>query len=148
MRKILIVLLGVVIVVGAAFAFIQNRKNSEQKIKGPYQETGAKPGLVVEGFPKSLIIHPAGEIADSYKLEYSDEANQYTATFETSQTVAQEYNDYLKYVTNLKYEVSNQKVDSKSANLYARNADSDINVVITLADKAKHPMVTVTYVRK
>lgn len=147
-KKILFVLVVVIVLAFAVIGVLKFQQKSHQAGTTNYERTGAQPGLVVQGFPISLVMFPSGKIDDSYKLVYPDKSVQYTAVFKTSKNIADEYNLYLNYLKGLGYQISNQTQDAKSANLYARNASTDISVLIAAGDSAKTPTVTVTYLRR
>lgn len=146
-KKILIVLGVIVVAILLFFGYKQLKKTQEAK-KTNYERINSNHGVVVQGFPNELIKNKVGPSKESYQLAYKTGDKQYTTTFETSKTVAQEYQEYLNYLKDLNYVISNQHQTDTAANLYAALAHSNVNLVITQDAGAAHPTVIITYVVK
>lgn len=111
----------------------------------------APQGQIASGFPKALILDSSAEIISSYNVPQSGSASidQYSVDFRNAKnSVTDEYNEYLKYFTNNKYDIL-QKFLSKDnknpyASLYTQSSEGRVNLLITKASNGQ-TNVLITY---
>lgn len=107
----------------------------------------APTGKLTAGFPKQLILDPVASISQSYGINYSTTTNQYTASFVSSSSVGDLYDEYLTYLPVNGWPVTNKIAKySNSRGLYAENASSIVSVAIIIQGKGSQ--ATVSYVIK
>jgi flagellar basal body-associated protein FliL len=147
------IVIAIVLVIGLGAVFLLLHKNVV-----PTKNTGtntsavvqpkpvyAAQGKLTENFPTSLIIGAKPNTQSSFSVNYSS-SNQYTAVFDTTDSISAEYSSYMSYFQNNKYEVISHQNTSKIANLYAINIDGDVSVQIVPSGKSS--VVTVSYLKK
>ena len=109
--------------------------------------TYAPQGQVVAGFPKQLILDPAAAVSNSYSINYTATTNQYTAQWNSSSAMNDLYVSYKQYLTANGWTITSDNAKySGSRGLYARNASSDVSVVVIAQGNGSQ--VTVTYLAK
>jgi hypothetical protein len=155
----------VIIIVIAVVMWIVGRE--KRSLTGPVP-VHAPAGQVVAGFPQQLILGAAtssasssanvtssgvssffGGITNSYSIDYSTSTNQYTAEWVSSSTLASLYKQYQDYVAKSGLTIVNHIDAASMKGIYATNASSAVNIVITpqsQAALAKGSKVTVSYV--
>jgi hypothetical protein len=140
----------VIIVIVAVVMWIIGREKGS--LTGPVP-VHASAGQVIAGFPQDLILGIAtGSLAgvtNSYSLDYSTSTNQYTAEWVSSSTPAALYAQYQNYTAANDWTIMNHADTAALMAIYATNASSAVNIVITpqsQAALAKGSKVTVSYV--
>jgi flagellar basal body-associated protein FliL len=147
------IVIAIVLVIGLGAVFLLLHKNIL-----PTQNSSTKPSAIVEpkpvyaaqgklteNFPTSLIIGAKPSTQSSFSVNYSN-SNQYTAVFNTTDSISAEYNSYMSYFQNNKYEIISHQDTSNLAELYAINKDGDVSAQIVPSGKLS--MVTVSYLKK
>jgi hypothetical protein len=105
----------------------------------------APQGQLVPQFPALLILDSAAVVNGSYAINYSSSTNQYTAQYNSSDTVASVYASYKQYLPANGWSITNDITKySTSRGLYASNASSD--VAVGIVTQGKGSQVTITYV--
>ena len=138
---------GVVIVaVVVIMSFFWKPTAKSPTASGPTPVMAAQGQLVPE-FPASLILDKSAVINGSYAINYSANINQYTAEFNSSDTMASAYAAYQQYLPANGWTITNDIAKySTSRGLSASNASSDLAVSIATANKGSQ--ITITYVVK
>lgn len=115
-----------------------------------YLPVHAPAGQVVSGFPQELILDAPtgtssgpGGITNSYSINYSSRANQYTAEWDSSSTPARVYADYGAYATAHQWRITNLVDQESFKGIYAVMASSSINMVVV--PNGTGSAVTLTY---
>jgi len=103
--------------------------------------TFAAQGQVAQGFPTSLILDSAALVGPSFSIDYS-QANQYTAQYASTMSVATLFAKYKTYLAANGWTITNQKAKTSFDSVYATNATSSVNVVITPATGGSQVVVT------
>ena len=119
----------------------------------------APAGQVVAGFPQDLVPGPSSTsstngtpgilagITNSYSINYSSSTNQYTAEWVSASSTATLYTAYTAYVTKNGWTITNHMDSPSLKGVYAVNASSSLNIVITPQPSAQgRSKVSVTYV--
>ena len=105
----------------------------------------APAGQLAAGFPVGFVLDANAKISNSFSIPYQ-KSGQYTATFISAKTVAQEYNGYLQYLKASGFTILNSVLTKSSAHLYGTQATADANITIsTVAGKTN---VMVSYLTK
>ena len=95
--------------------------------------TYAPQGQLVSGFPPALILDDAARVTNSYAISSSN-ANQYTAVWNSSSSVASLYAGYKNYFTANGWTVTNDSVAQLGQHsLGAQNGSATVNILITTA---------------
>lgn len=105
----------------------------------------APEGKLAAGFLPSLILESDAKIISSHSEDYPNQTHVYTTDFTTVHAVKDVYNDYLNYLNNNSYTVSNKNQTDKLANVYGKKGDAIINVSISKIDPKQPVQVTVSY---
>jgi hypothetical protein len=91
----------------------------------------APQGELVAQFPKDLILDPAAAMSQSYFLGYSSRANQYTAQFDSSSSMTTLYEEYLKFLPEHGWTITNNVTAFRnSRGIAAISASSSVQVSI------------------
>jgi hypothetical protein len=154
-RKIVLILVAVVLgaVVIAVLVKYKTNSGSNQQVQqaaAPAQEIGKKQdapnGQLVQGFPQELAtVDNSLTVNSSYHTPYK-ESNQYTTNFESTNSIATEYNNYLKFLTDKGYTIVNKTLTKDIGAIYGTSASNDVNFqASTFGGKTS---VTVTYLQK
>jgi hypothetical protein len=109
----------------------------------------APQGQLTPNFPKDLILDSNAAISGSYSINYSSSTNQYTAQYDSSNTLVSLYNSYKTYFGTNGWMVTNSssiKSASKIGVLIA--ATSSANVNVTLIAKGTGSQATISYVAR
>jgi hypothetical protein len=134
-----------VVVIVVVFAFVWKLK-PKPVASGPVP-VFAPQGQLTPNFPKDLILDNNAAISGSYSINYSSSTNQYTAEYDSSNTLVSLYNSYKTYFGANGWMVTNSssiKSASKIGILIA--ATSSANVNVTLIAKGKGSEATISYV--
>ncbi len=107
----------------------------------------APPGQLISGFPKELILDQAAVFGKSYTIGYAHNLNQYTASWASSSSMNDLYNDYIQYFTSHGWTITNSSTNiTEFRGIYAVTSTADANVVMDSGQAALK--VTVSYVNK
>ena len=107
----------------------------------------APQGQLTPNFPKGLILDNNAVIAGSYSINYSSSTNQYTAEYNSSDTVPALYKDYQTYFAANGWMVTNSSsIKSASKIGVVIAATSSANVNVTLIAKGIGSQATISYV--
>ncbi len=163
-RKELWVWVGVVIVAIAAvwggIYWFMHRSGQQAAAPVPVH---APEGQVVDGFPQNLILGSSATssasstggtpgilagITNSYSINYSSSTNQYTAEWVSASSTSALYTEYTDYVTKNGWTITNHVSSPSLGAIYAVNASSSLNIVITPQSSGsnKGSKVSITYV--
>lgn len=139
MRKILLSVLGVAVVVGAYYLISEyggikparqsTNQSKEKDFSVAKKEVAAN--QAPSGFPSDVPIEAGATIIQNYEADVSDGRHQATRVFQSSKTVAQNYQLYLDFLTKNGWTVSNKSETETIASLYAVKAGSELTVSIT-----------------
>lgn len=109
--------------------------------------TYAEKGEVVSGFPEELILDVRASVANSYALNYNQNLNQYTTTFNSDESMEELYDRYLAHFRQDGWTIVNAITKyPTSRGLYAKKGTIDASVAIL--DKSNSAQVSVSYVVK
>lgn len=141
-KTVLVILLAVVVIAGIAAGLYL------KKTKGPSKEV-AQNGEIVKGFPKDMVLDSKGSANESYAVAYANNAQQYTVQFKSDKSVAQVYNDYIKFLDAKGYQFLNRNQNLTIGNIYAQNKNNELvtMVISRLADQTE-TNVNITYVQQ
>ncbi len=120
------------------------------KKKNFYKRTDALSGLLVNGFPNSLLLNfKDPKIRSSYSLNYSKDRKQYTTVFSLKENFFLVYEKYKTYLKQNSYYLANDQIDAREfkATLYGFSNDSDINVQI-FKKSEDFSNLNITYLKK
>ena len=138
---------GVVVLVAIVAAWIVWRPGLQQPAQSGPVPVYAPQGQLVPQFPKGLILDSNAAISGSYSINYSSSTNQYTAEYNSSNTMASLYTKYKAYLPANGWVITNDISEySGSRGLYASNASSDVAVAVV--SQKQGSQVTITYVVK
>lgn len=107
--------------------------------------TVAPQGQLVPQFPPSLILDPSAEINGSYAISYSSSTNQYTAEYDSSDTVSTLYKNYLSYLPSNDWTISGSNTTIPTLDVISATQGSN-QLQVMIATKNKGSQVTITYV--
>lgn len=109
------------------------------------QASYAASGELVQGFPSALILDSGAKVSDSYSLGYNAGLDQYTAIFNSNQSLADLYASYQSYFSQNGWTITNQITKyPTSRGVYAQKDKNDASVAIF--DETTTRQVTVSYV--
>ena len=107
----------------------------------------APTGQLISGFPKELILDNAAVVGKSYTIGYAYNLNQYTASWTSSSSLDDLYNQYVNYFTSNGWMITNSSTNIAGfRGIYAVTSSTDTNVVITSGKGGLK--ATVSYVKK
>ena len=118
---------------------------SEQIIGQPIE---AASGELIQGFPRDLILDKQGTVVSSSVTPYEENHKQYTATYTTSRTVEQEYNNFVTYLEKNKFKVTKKEMNQGVGGIYAEGQYADANVVVYLDPASGKNTVIISYLLK
>ena len=136
---------GVAVVVIAVIVLVM-WKLKQPASSGPVP-VFAPQGQLVPQFPKDLILDSSAAISGSYSVNYSSSTNQYTATYDSSSTVATIYSDYQSYLPKNNWTVTGSLTTHPTFNAIAA-AQGNNRLQIVISTQTKGSEVTITYVVK
>lgn len=139
-----------VVAVAVNYKYNRNDNVNQQEDMTPKagEKKDAEKGKVIEGFPKELILNSSGTVTESYSIPYGESTEQFTVNFETSRTVAAQYEAYLLYLEKNGYQIVNKNLEANIGNIYATKTSADVNFVVSRMGDAKASSVVVTYLKK
>ncbi len=107
----------------------------------------AASGAVINGFPTTLQLDATAKVEQSFYIPYKG-AGQYTTTFTSSKSVADEYQAYLDYASANGFTLLSKGLDTKtnSAHFYAIKDKVDLNV--TISSQNHKTEISVSYLQK
>lgn len=153
-RTILLTVVGALVVfvvaVAANYKYNRNDTANQQVDTTPKQgeKKDAEKGKVIEGFPKELVLNSNGTVTESYSIPYGESTEQFTVNFETSKSIAAEYEAYMTFLEKNGYQIINKNLEANIGNIYATNTKADVNFVASRMAEAKSTSVVVTYLKK
>ncbi len=141
----------ILLVAGGIYVFRDTSKPKTQSgtasTAAAVQPVYAVTGQVVDTFPKDLVMGGNNVTQTSYKVSYAN-SSQNTAVYDTTDTVATVYQDYLSYLKKNSYDLINNQISAKadSAQIFAIGPNGSVSVRIdTLGAKAH---VSTTYLKQ
>lgn len=146
---VLVVLLVITATVFFFFGPGQQYKNQViQNFTGqPGVPVYAPQGGLISGFPKSLILDAQAQVSGSYGISYSSDTNQYTAEWNSPNSMENLYNVYLNYLQSNQWQIVNRSTQyPNSKGLYATSGSADVSVAITAQVNGSH--VILSYLMK
>jgi hypothetical protein len=103
----------------------------------------APKGQLVAQFSPSLIMDKSAVISDSYAINYSTTTNQYTAEYNSSNTVTALYNDYKTYLSENGWTITGSLTTHPTFDaLTAEKGNDQLQVVISTQGKESHVTIT------
>ena len=140
----------VIVVIAATVVWFLVHRHGEQVNQSGNQTTAqtgvavfAPKGTVTSGFPMQLILDKAAAVTNSYSINYSASGNQYTAQWNSSSSMTSLYNTYKQYLPANSWTITNDLTKYAGLRgLYATNASSAVNIVITAQGKGAQVVVT------
>jgi len=107
----------------------------------------AATGQVIDTFPKDLVMGGHSVTQTSYKVSYAN-SDQNTAVYDTTDTVAAVYQDYLSYLKKNSYDLVNSQISAKgdSAQVFAIGSTGSVSVRIDAVGSKAH--VSTTYLKQ
>lgn len=150
-RKILVIAVAVLVVVLAALLFLYFRRQATPPTSpAPSTQpplTHAPSGELTPGFPKELVLDAKAKLADSYTINYNQNLNQYTASYDSDKSMLSLFAEYKDYFKNNGWAIVNEiTIYKTSRGLYAKKDKSDASVAII--DRKPQRQVTVSYLVK
>lgn len=149
---VIIVLAVISIAVGAVYGlfplptFEKPTKQSAQPQSQP-QPNYASPGQLAPGFPSELVLDPKAAVKESYSINYGNNTNQYTASFNSKESMESLFSSYKKYLGDNGWSITNEITKyPTSRGLYAVKGLTDASVAII--NKGETREVIVSYVKK
>ncbi len=141
-----------ILIAGGVYAFHRSVQTKPQtgKLKqsaAAIQPVYAATGEVVDTFPKGWVIGGNNVTETSYKVSYAN-SSQNTAVYDTTDTVAAIYQDYLSYLKKNSYNLVNNQISARgdSAQIFAIGPKSSLSVEIAMVGKSTH--VSATYLNQ
>ncbi len=104
----------------------------------------APTGQTVAGFPQNLILDSAAQIASSYLVNYSSSTNQYTASWNSSTSMASEFSAYQQYLSTNGWTVTPNPARQQNVRALGASNSSAI-LLVNIVAKGTGSQVTVTY---
>lgn len=83
------------------------------------------------GFPSEVPIEAGAKITQNYEADTTDGRHQATRTFESSRTVAQNYQTYLNFLTQNGWEVTNKLQTDNLASVFGKKDDAELSATIS-----------------
>jgi len=144
-----VVLIAIVLVLG--FAARHNGANpagsSATAVPLAPKAAYAASGEVISGFPSGMILDPAAKVASSYSLSYNASLSQYTASFDSKESMADLYAAYGSYFQTGGWTVTNRITTyPTSRGIYAMKDATEASVAIITESNGSQ--VIVSYVVK
>jgi len=103
----------------------------------------APAGQMISGFPKELLLSGA-KLSGSYAINYSSSMNQYTATWESTSSVAELYNYYLAFLKGNNWDILNRFTQySNSRGFSVAHGSSTATIAISSQNGGSE--VTISY---
>lgn len=139
MKKILLSVIGIAVVVGAYY-FLSEYGGIKPAGQNTSREEAEDFSVVKKevdasqtpsGFPAEIPIEAGAAIVQNYEAEISDGRHQATRVFQSSKTVAENYELYLDFMNKDGWEVQSQSQAETVASLYGVKAGSELTVSIT-----------------
>ncbi len=121
------------------------------KVSKSFPKETAAQGQLVSGFPQELLLGATdAKVSQSYAIDYGRGGKQYTAEFTLKLDLGVADLKYQRYLKGNKYYIANNFIDDKKpiANLYATNAQSDLNIVIAGQSDNKTLDIIISYLAK
>jgi hypothetical protein len=116
-------------------------------MQGPAMPVYAPSGSLVPGFPPELVLDAPAQIDNSYSINYSSSANQLTAQWTSSSSIAAVFGDYTNYFQANGWSVSVPPITDPSS--YSISAtSSSAYALVNLVSQNGGTQVTVTYVKQ
>ena len=155
-RHYLAVYLGVIVVLAVVISIIVGvvfnlyplptfEKPTKESVQS--QPNYASPGQLVSGFPAELVLDSNAAVKESYSIDYGKNTNQYTASFNSNESMESLYSSYKKYLEDNGWSITNEITKyPTSRGLYAVKGLADASVAII--DKSDARQVTVSYLQK
>ena len=138
---IVLVVVGLLAVIG----FKLFRPSSEpQRVQ--LQTEYVLEGELVTNFPVYLILDEEAKIVSSYKIDYGDNLEQFTTTFDSDKSMVSLFNQYKNYFQNTHWIISNEIVRETSRSLYALQGGAEASLVIIAQEQGSQ--VTISFVAK
>lgn len=142
-----VVIIAVLAVVFYAARVVRGPEQGKQEIKNivtPEVVRISEDNLQKEmpqGFPESIPLNGNTKVIESYSATYPNlTAKQSTISFESKNTQKQNYDFYLKWAKDNKWEIINQTNEETSKSLYLRKENKDLKIIII------NNKVNITYV--
>jgi len=102
----------------------------------------AEQGQLTPGFPKELILDKSASLANSYAVNYNQNLNQYTASFDSAQSMLALYAAYNTYFANNGWTIGNQVTKyPTSRGIYATKGNTEVSVAIMAVGKKSQTLV-------
>jgi len=144
LTRTVVILIVLIIIIIAASVLITKFFPNKPAVGVPVY---APKGQLVPQFPSALILDKTSGVSNSYSINYSTTTNQYTAEYNSSNTVKALYNEYSSYVSNNGWTITRALTTYPTFDaLSATNGSNQLQVVISMQTKGSH--VTITEVVK
>lgn len=144
-----LIVVAVVLLVGAAFFFASESRPQAPSVATPPPAPKQPPavhapkGELVSGFPSGLILGATSSVASSFSLNYDENLNQYTATFNSLQSMQNLYDAYLKYLQANNWTIINRITSNPgSLGIYATRGNADVSVTIIASGSKSQAQVS------
>lgn len=149
---VIIVLAVISIAVGAVYGLFPLptfEKPTKQSVQPQFQFQPhyASPGQLVSGFPAELVLDPKAAVKESYSIDYGENTNQYTTSFNSNESMESLFSSYKKYFGDNGWSITNEITKyPTSRGLYAVKGAADASVAII--EKGEMRQVMASYVKK
>lgn len=145
-RMVVWTVVAVIVVVGIVWYAVSVRGPGGQN-NGQHPQAAAPvyapQGQIVTGFPRELILDSIAGVNNSYSVNYSAGVNQYTAQWNSSNSMAALYDAYEQYLPANGWTITNDvKTQSWFRGLYATNASAEVSIAISTQGKGSQAVVT------
>ena len=155
-KKVIVAVVVVALAVSLYLAYASNQNNDKApagtaqnienaEIGEPVEE---KKGEIATGLPRDLILNKKGEVSSSTTTQYEQNNKQYTVAFETSLSIAEEYQAYLDYLRKNKYTITRQDSGETHSSIYAKSDRADVNIAIYKDPVTAKNTVDISYLLK
>ena len=146
---IVVLVLILAVVTGWRLGYLTWKPSAPPQTQEPPlgQPVYAPQGQLTAGFPPELILDPQAALAQSYRVKYQENLNQYTATFNSNQSMLSMFSRYKTYLKNNGWFITNEITQyATSRGLYAQKRSLEVSITITKKDSGSE--VSVTYILK
>lgn len=155
-KKVIVAVVVVALAVSLYLAYASNQSKDNAPTGTAQSIENAEIGEVVEekkgeiatGLPRDLILNKKGEVTSSTSTQYEQNNKQYTVAFETSLSIAEEYQAYLDYLRKNKYTITRQDSGETLSSIYAKSDRADVNIAIYKDPVTAKNTVDISYLLK